>query len=121
MAFVRSRDLFASNGGGTIEAAPSWIASLLTGSLAVTLCVIAVALVGFFALNGSFRVRQAGRAVTGIFLLLGAGTIAAALSGFVEQAASDGPAEVYSQPIFVERNLPPADYDPYAGASLRRD
>ncbi|WP_379548280.1 TrbC/VirB2 family protein [Qipengyuania sp. DSG2-2] len=114
-------DLFTAAGPSAVESAAAWIATLLTGSLAVTLSVLAVAIIGFLTLSGRFPVRESGRAILGVFLLLGASTLASALIGLAERGMNSGPAMVYSQPVQAERDLQPAEYDPYAGASLRRD
>lgn len=97
-----------------------WINGVLLGSLAVGLCVLAVALVGLFMFTGQLPVRRGMRVILGCFILLGAPVIAAGLAGAWQQAAPDSP-----PPLAIEEqpraDLPPADYDPYAGASLRRD
>lgn len=100
--------------------AVGWINDLLLGSLAVGLCSIAVALVGLMMLGGQLPVRQGMRVILGCFILLGAPVIAAGLTGIWQQ---DAPAVPEPLPIDTQprEELPPADYDPYAGASLRRD
>ena len=97
-----------------------WINGVLLGNLAVSLCVLAVALIGLLMLSGRVPVRQGMRVVLGCFILLGAPVIAAGLSGVWQRAspATPEPVAVTQQP---RSDLPPADYDPYAGASLRRD
>lgn len=100
--------------------AVNWISTLLLGSLAVGLCVIAVAFIGFMMLGGRLPVRQGMRVILGCFILLGAPVIAAGLTGIWQQ---DAPA--VAEPLVTDteprEEMPPADYDPYAGASLRRD
>jgi len=97
-----------------------WINGVLLGNLAVGLCVLAVALVGLFMLTGQLPVRRGMRVILGCFILLGAPVIAAGLAGAWQQASPAQP-----EPVIVDAqpraDLPPADYDPYAGASLRRD
>ena len=114
--------LFEPSGSSPLQGAAGWITQIMQGPLVVTLCVIAVALVGFAALSGRLPVRMGARAVLGCFVVLGAPVIASAL---MWQGEKPSPQVVYqaeavaSEPARPE--LPPADYDPYSGASLRRD
>lgn len=101
--------------------ATAWLTDLMIGSLAVGLCVIAVALVGFAALTGRMPIRRGARVVLGCFVLLGAPLIASGLAGFWQESyttPSPPPALPASEP---REPLPAATYDPYAGASLRQD
>lgn len=113
--------LFEPSGSSPLQGAVGWITELMQGPLVATLCVIAVALVGFVALNGRLPVRMGARAVLGCFVVLGAPAIASAL---MWQSEEPTPQVVYqaesvaSEPARPE--LPSADYDPYSGASLRR-
>ena len=97
--------------------------ALLDGPLVTTLCVIAVALVGFAALSGRLPVRMGMRAVLGCFVLLGAPAIASALMWQGREASPqvvyEAPSTIAAEPARPE--LPPSVYDPYSGASLRRD
>ncbi|MEP0390742.1 MAG: TrbC/VirB2 family protein [Erythrobacter sp.] len=114
--------LFEPSGGSPLQNAAGWMTELLQGPLVVTLCVIAVALVGFAALGGRLPVRMGARAVLGCFVLLGAPVIASALMWQGEKPVSQ---VVYQAPPSVAEpartELPSADYDPYSGASLRRE
>lgn len=114
--------LFETSGTSPLQVATGWIAELMQGPLVVTLCVIAVALVGFAALGGRLPVRMGVRAVLGCFVVLGAPAIASAL---MWQGEEPTPQVVYEAPSGVAEparpELPPADYDPYSGASLRRN
>ena len=101
--------------------AVSWLNALVLGSLAMGLCVIAVALVGFAALTGRMPIRRAARVVLGCFILLGAPVIANGLSGLWQGGA--GAVGSSERPVTTDQRapLPQATYDPYAGASIRRD
>ena len=114
--------LFEPSGASPLQGAAGWMTGLLQGPMAVTLCVIAVALVGFAALSGRLPVRMGARAVLGGFVVLGAPVIASAL---VWQGEEPTPQLVHQAEIVVSEparpELPPADYDPYSGASLRRN
>ena len=114
--------LFEASGGEALGSAVGWLTGTLLGSVAVMLCVIAVAMVGLLMLGGRMLVRQAAMVVIGCFVVLGAPIIAASFIGAGrEVVGTTGPAEV-SLPDRAERPaLPPPDYDPYAGASFRQD
>lgn len=116
-----SASLFDPVGEGSIQAAGVWLANLLTGSLATTLCIIAVATLGLLMLWGEVPVRRGVQVILGCFVLLSATTVAAALQDLGSDLAGNDQAPV---PLVIEQAppppLPPASYDPYAGASLRR-
>ena len=106
--------------GGTSE----WTQGVLGGSLATSLCVIAVAVLGLLLLSGRLRMRRGVEVVFGCFLLLGAGLIAAQLerlAGDTAGAGAFGSEQIIVPEPTPTRPPPPANYDPYAGASLRRD
>lgn len=116
-----SASLFVPEGESVLGGAASWITGLLSGTLATALCVIAVAALGFLLLSGQLAIRRGAQVVVGCFLLFGASTFALGLRGLGGDLAGVGEAGV---PLVIEREapppLPPANYDPYAGASLRR-
>lgn len=107
---------------GAVVASVDWINGLLLGSLAVGLCVIAVAVVGLMMFGGRLPARQGLRVILGCFILLGAPVIAAGFMGVWQEAYAPATEPIslveYAEP---RQELPPAFYDPYAGASLRRD
>ncbi|MEM9501419.1 MAG: TrbC/VirB2 family protein [Pseudomonadota bacterium] len=100
----------------------SWIDAVLFGEIALGLCVLAVASVGAVMLTGRLPLRNGLRVVVGCFVLLAAPMIA---SGLIEIGSNTVPEIVPSEPPAIDNpprdELPPASYDPYAGASLRRD
>jgi type IV secretion system protein VirB2 len=105
-------------------AAGEWTGGVLGGSLATALCVIAVAILGLLLLSGRLHVRRGVEVVLGCFLLLGAGALAVQLQQMASGAGGAGPTggEQVIVPAPQETPpLPPANYDPYAGASLRTD
>lgn len=107
--------------GKALEASVGWLVELLTGNLAVTLCVVAVALLGFALLSGRVSVQRGLSTALGAFILLAAPTVAA---GFA-QIWQGQDAIVFAPEVAPTDDLPPrgvlkpADYDPYAGASIR--
>lgn len=105
-----------------IEAAAAWIEALVTGPLATTLAILAIAGVGFQLLAGRFDVMRSARVVLGVFVLLGSLTIARALLTIPEASITPVGASPALQPprtdpipAPVQRVVPA---DPYAGASV---
>ncbi|MDJ0642611.1 MAG: TrbC/VirB2 family protein [Erythrobacter sp.] len=122
MAISPQAPLLAGPEASPIASSLEWINGVLFGQIAVGLCVLAVAFVGMQMLTGRWRLRLGFRAVLGCFVLLGAPIIAAGLMGGLEDrpttlviAAPDVPE------VSPREELEPAEYDPYAGASLRVD
>lgn len=116
--------LFDRPGQPVLGAASDWTQGALGGSLATALCVIAIAMLGLLLLTGRLRVRRSANIVLGCFLLLGAGLLATQLQQLASGAtgASQAGGEQIIVPGAGETPVPPpANYDPYAGASLRRD
>ena len=116
------RSLFDDTSGTSpVANGVDWIAGLLTGSIAVTLCVLAVALVGFLMLGGRVPAKRSFRVVIGCFILLGSAQIALVLSGLASSELSDS----YSRNDVVfedgRGDLPPSDYSPYTNPSQRQD
>lgn len=116
--------LFDRPAGAVLGSASEWTQGTLGGTLATALCVIAVAMLGLLLLAGRLHVRRGVEVVLGCFLLLGAGSLAALLQetadGTVETGRS-GREVVVTPAQELREPLPPASYDPYAGASLRQD
>lgn len=114
--------LFDAAPASIVGAAGGWMTDTLGGPFAVALCVLAVAFVGLLLMSGRLAVREALRVALGCFVLIGAPAIAAGLLGAADDV--NGPvsreaAKVYQSPS--PPALPPASYDPYAGASLRQE
>jgi type IV secretory pathway VirB2 component (pilin) len=123
VAPVVQQSLFETGDGVPTVDSARWIEGVMLGEMALGVCVIAVAFIGALMLTGRLPLREGMRVVAGCFVLLGAPVIAA---GFVqggdrvsEPPTSPPPLEV--QPETLRPDLPPANFDPYAGASLRQD
>lgn len=99
----------------------AWLETALLGPIATTLCVIAIALIGFGMLTGRIYLGSGLRTLVGVFILLGAPAIAASLSAIREPSVATTPPIANSVETGPLRELPPANSDPYAGASLRRE
>ena len=113
--------LFDSPSRSSLGAAAEWLTGTLLGTVAVMLCVLAVAFVGVLTMSGRLAIRDGLRVVLGCFVLLGAATIASGLRDAAYRASS-GASEPMQVPASPETALTPAPaYDPYAGASMRSD
>lgn len=119
---IGTGSLFETNGVSPLGDAAAWLTGTMLGSVAVTLCVLAVAFVGLLMLTGRVAFREGFRVVLGCFILLGAPIIASAFLAVAQPTAR----VIEVPPVAIEAEsprgeLPPANFDPYAGASLRRD
>ncbi len=122
LALTIQSSLFEPAADSPLTDSLSWILDLLLGGLAMGLCVVAVAFVGLLALTGRLPLRQGARVILGCFLLLGAPVIAAGLMAEAQEV-TDAPREIPIRETVEppRQDLPPANYDPYSGASLRRE
>ena len=120
MVLTVQRSLFEAGGGTPMAESVRWIEGVMLGEIALGVCVIAVAFIGSLMLNGRLPLRLGIRVVIGCFVVLGAPLIASGLmqgsrgqddiSSLVPAIAAEGD---------VRRgDMPPANSDPYAGASL---
>ena len=121
---AEAASLFDKPAQPVLGGASEWVQGVLGGSLATSLSVIAIAILGVLLLIGRLQVRRSVEVVLGCFLLLGAGLLAVELQQLAGRAADGGLTS--GEQIIVPQAQPsppppPAHYDPYAGASLRRD
>ena len=97
-----------------------WIVAILTGRLATTLAIIAVALFGLELLNGRLSLRRAGTLLIGCFILFAAPGLARSLVALSYDASASSlpvplePVEVKAPPM----PKVPTPFDPYAGAAI---
>ena len=73
-------------GSGVLVGAVTWMQNTLLGTIATTVAVIAVAMVGFMMLTGRINWRHGAVVILGCFILFGAASIvggirAAAIGG----------------------------------------
>lgn len=117
--------LFNAPGQPVIEASATWVEQVVGGSTAVAISVIAIALLGFLMMTGRLVLRRATVVVLGCFVLLGSATLADALDqvarGSIGTPRSRDERSSATLRTATAPPLPPATYDPYAGASLRQD
>lgn len=120
---VAAASLFDKPAEPVLGGASEWTQGVLGGSFATSLCVIAIALLGLLLLAGRLHVRRGVQVVLGCFLLLGAGLLAGELQQVAGSVAGEGSGEeiIIPAPTAAPSPPPPANYDPYAGASLRHD
>ncbi|WEK46397.1 MAG: TrbC/VirB2 family protein [Candidatus Andeanibacterium colombiense] len=72
-------------GSGVLVNAATWMQDTLLGTVATTVAVIAVAMVGFLMLTGRMDWRRGAIVIVGCFILFGAASIVAGI-----RAASAG-------------------------------
>lgn len=114
------QSLFDAGGGAPMVESARWFESMMLGEIALGVCVIAVAFIGALMLIGRLPLREGARVVVGCFILLGAPVIAAGFVGAglrVQEVSASTPRDD-AQIEDLRRELPHANYDPYAGASL---
>lgn len=113
--------LFGPPASPVLTSAADWVGGTLFGGVAVTLCVIAVAFVGLMLMTGRLAVRDGLRVAIGCFVLLGAPIIAAGLHDAAFEPAPPAALPAIEAEAPQPELAPAPRYDPYAGASLRRD
>lgn len=109
------------DGSGALVAAAQWVEGTLLGTVATTIAVIAVASVGFLTLSGRIDIRRGVTVIAGCFILFGASSIVAGITGAAGSNATDSAAAyVAPAPMPIPSPSPHAvtPYDPYAGASV---
>ena len=120
MALAVQQSLFEAGGAAPMVESARWIEGVMLGDIALGVCVIAVASIGALMLTGRLQLREGARVVLGCLVLLGAPVIAAGLVGSEGAAISVPISSPAPEPTQHPRPiLPPADFDPYEGASLR--
>lgn len=106
-----------------IGAGAAWLMAILSGPLATTIAVIAVASVGFAMLSGRIELRRGFAVLLGSFILFGAGSIARGLITFTQFDSAPIVNRTPPPPVYPEADRPNTSgqpFDPYAGASVRR-
>ncbi|MAY20216.1 MAG: hypothetical protein CL955_06325 [Erythrobacteraceae bacterium] len=98
-----------------------WIEGVLFGQVAVSLCVIAVALIGLMMASGRLPLRESARVVLGCCVLLGAPTIAASLMHFGGEPTGRVPVAFETDRFEPRRELPPPGSSPYSRAAVAKE
>lgn len=105
-----------------LGSAVAWLQTMLLGTSATTVAVLAVASLGLLMLTGRVDLRRGVRVILGCFVLFGASAIAAGL----HRAATAFPAGETAVVAPTRDTAPPpaypdpaaTPYDPYAGAAV---
>jgi type IV secretory pathway VirB2 component (pilin) len=110
-------------GSRVIVSAMSWLQGTLLGTVATTVAVIAISWVGLMMLSGRVSVRYGLTVFAGCFILFGAATISAGIQASLMDlgpaaAPYAPPPRAAAAPPPAPPPLPPANTDPYAGASM---
>jgi type IV secretory pathway VirB2 component (pilin) len=103
--------------------AVNWIVSLLTGSAATALSVVAIAGVGALLLQGRVDVRRGVTVILGCFIIFGAPSIATGILSATRDTNTAPSIPPSAAPVYpAAPSTPPAQnqpsHDPYAGAAL---
>lgn len=110
-------------GSSVIVEASRWIDGILLGSIATSLAVIAVALLGFAMLIGRVSVRRALSVLLGCFLIFGARGIAEGLQSLSVSGPSPplatSPAPLVYPNVSKTRDNNSNAFNPYAGAAIK--
>jgi type IV secretory pathway VirB2 component (pilin) len=124
-------DLADSTTPAPLFTAVTWVERTVLGSVATSVAVIAVAVVGFMMLRGRLQVRRGVTVIMGCFVLFGAPVLAAGIRGIASTVLPAPPivrVPPPPDPVPLARPQPPMpgpspapspNYDPYAGASVR--
>ena len=111
-------------GSSTLVSAVDWLQATVLGTLATTIAVVAVAVIGMMMLAGRLPVRRGLTVLVGCFILFGASSIAAGIQGIARGAGEATSLPPQSQPVSAPPlstaptpKMPPG-YDPYAGAAV---
>lgn len=111
--------------------AVTWVERTVLGSVATSVAVIAVAVVGLMMLRGRLEVRRGVTVILGCFVLFGAPVLATGIRGLasavlpappvVRVPPPPEPMPLARAPALMPPAPPPSppNYDPYAGASVR--
>lgn len=96
-----------------------WLAALLTGTLAASIAILAVAIVGLMLLAGRVQAARVARVVIGCFIVFGAASIATGLSslGSSTDPAPNMANQSIELPEFRTSELTEGAYAPYPGAA----
>ena len=108
------------DGSSALVAAAQWVQGTLLGTVATTTAVIAVASVGFLMLSGREGFRYGATVIAVCFVLFGASSIVAGITGVARSGGEEGAAYTAPPPAPIPSPSPHAvtPYDPYAGASM---
>ena len=102
----------------SLLSASAWLQSVLLGSIATTVAVLAIAIVGLLMLRGRVPLRRGATVVIGCFILFSAGTIASGLAAAIQQSEPIDLTLAAPAPSYTPTAPRPPANDPYAGAAV---
>ena len=89
-AALTAQEAFAQvgspQGAGPIAAAVGWVLAVMTGPIAISVGVIAVAFVGFMMLTGRLNWKHGLTVLVGLFIVFGAPSIVTGIQGAARMA-----------------------------------
>lgn len=106
---------------GTVATAVAWVQAALTGTIASSIAVIAIAAVGVGMMSGRIDMRRAVITVLGCFVVFGAPSVAAGILEAAGAGANNAPdvaSGVVEEPAQLPQIASQPAYDPYAGAAM---
>ena len=113
-----AHETFEAQSGG-LQGAISWVVQLLTGEIATSVAVLAIALLGVGMFTGRFSTKRGVSVIVGCVILFSARSIA---DGLMQRSAA--PEAIATTPAATptyRASIPaPLPYDPYAGAAVPR-
>lgn len=106
-----------------LAASLAWLEAAITGSVAVSVAVIAIAATGLAMLSGRIDLRRGTATIMGCFIVFGSASVARGLLNLATRQeqiiAADDVVITPMQPgIAIRRATPPQAFDPYAGAAM---
>ncbi|WP_422513432.1 TrbC/VirB2 family protein [Sphingomonas sp. 3-13AW] len=96
----------------------SWVAQLLTGTLATAISMLAVAGVGFALMQGRLPIRKGGAVILGCAIVFSARPLAEGILGAGKTDQSTPVYDSLPSPAYIASAPEPVPFDPYAGASV---
>lgn len=113
----------ASMRSNSLVASVQWIETAMTGSVAMSIAVIAVATTGLAMLSGRTDLRRGAATILGCFIVFGSASLASGLLNLAtgqEQivAVREGAPTPMEPRDGIRRVAPPQAFDPYAGAAM---
>ena len=94
-----------------------WLRSILLGSTASTVTVLAVATIGLLMLSGRVPMRRGATVIIGCFIVFSAATISDGLLGS-GNGTRTGIALIAPSPAYIPTEPHATSADPYAGSSV---
>ncbi len=96
-----------------------WIEQILLGSIATSVAILAIAVLGLLMLSGRLPFKRGATVVVGCFILFSASTVASGLLAAIGDGTQGEPiAATVPAPAYLPASPRPMPRDPNAGASV---